>query len=1577
MAIAETFLSAFLQVLFEQLLTTGGTQFLKLIGGVDLPKTIKKWKIQLTRLEALLDDAELQQFHSKPVKLWLNDLQDLAYDIEDILDHFAIEAQRYQLKQAEEDQANALDDHSIAGILNNMAQTIRASSSRAANSLSTLLKPIDQDIQDKIDDITERLQDIQDQTHSLTLTAAHMLQQQILQTESLRSQRESTSLVGNVFGRDEKKKEIITLLLKHDQSGEGYVVIPIVGTGGIGKTTLAQYVYNDEQKYVYRDEQLYVYSDEQQKCNFDLKAWVCVSDVFDVKCVTIDIINSASQSNFDCSNLDQAHVKLQKVLKGKKFFIVLDDIWSEEYDDWYKLQEPFRHGAKGSRVVMTTRIESIAMMMVNNPTQRNIIKLESLSNDDCWLIFQQHANVDSDLAEMRDNIIEKINGLPLAAKALGGLLKSIPDKSQHQKILESNVWGEKSSVLPVLRLSYHHMPSHLKRVFAYCSIFPKDYKFKEMKIVLLWMAQGFIQETQIETMEDMGQKYFNDLVSRSLFEKSPYGEGEFIMHDLIHDMAQLAACGICYVMDVVDTQRNLGRTRHLFITEHVQTLRNQIMVPQLRTFLCSYCLIIDNLEFIQRMQYVRSLYLVSEKIEVLPDCIGDLKHLRYLSLKFKRMKVLPQSINNLWNLQTLCLEGCYKAVKIPCIESLGKLRHLNIDDISLKEMPLGIGKLTNLQTLNTFVLAVGGGSRVRELGKLNQLHGRLLIVSGLENVTEVEDAEEAQFCKKKNLDGLNLKWGTCTNDVDDKTRRDVVGKLRPHTSIKECELVGYMGSRFPSWLGDPSFINMVDIKLKKCLKCVCLPPLGKLRSLKSLLVEDMDGIQEVGLEFYGNWSTPFSSLKTLQFSHMKSWEKWVHPTDNNNAFPILEELSIKDCSSLQGDIPPYLPSLRTLDIKEYMQLQSLELKILSSSTSRLDTIDSRSRVRELGKLKNLCGTYIVDVDDKTKRDVVEKLQPYTSIKEFRLDGYIGSAFPSWLGDPSFNNMAHIRLNNCVKCEWLPPLGQLPSLKSLRIEHINGIKEVGLEFYGHCSTPFPSLKTLLISGLEVWEKWMHPLVGINKAFPVLEELSIDYCLILKGNLPPHLPSLRTLDINACRKLQSLELKNSSSSASRLASLSVEYCESMVSIDHIPLTLQLLYINCCEKLGSVEFDEQPTNLSPRSEDGNTPKSEENIGVFLKASLELPLLTSLKIESCPSLRSLQQNLLLPALQTLELWDCKSMERLPGQLLNFTSLERLYILECPKIHSLAEGGLPRNLVFLEIEEVNIKQAVTEWKLHLLHSLKALTLKNVGSSADSVDCILCPHLSLPSSLCLLEIRGFQYLRIISNGNTLPNLTRLDVVDCPRLESLVSNFTSLTDLITENCPKFHNFPEEGLPTNLRSLSISDTNTDKPIKEWGLHRLTSLHSIFLTLVNVSSSLDCISDSDLPSSLRTLHIKGFQNLKTICCSTLPELSSISVLSCPRFESFGDHGLPPSIESIYIKECEMIQQHLRSDPGGRILTENGRFSLPLSETQPSSAHSSDNHIGSTLLVLQKASPSSDIHSRTTVITALQDNQIPGKMF
>ncbi|KAL2944385.1 putative disease resistance RPP13-like protein 1 [Bienertia sinuspersici] len=439
--------------------------------------------------------------------------------------------------------------------------------------------------------------------------------------------------------------------------------------------------------------------------------------------------------------------------------------------------------------------------------------LKGLSDDECWLVFKQHALISDDPIEVRSQVIRLSKGLPLAAKALGGFLKK-KNRRNWPTILSSDIWSEEGGVLPALRLSYYHLPHHLKRMFAYCSLFPKGYRFSPKDIVLMWMAEGFLPESEWESMENKDHSYFDDLVSRSLFEPVPYPEGCFMMHDLIHDIAQWAAGDVCSRMQIIN--KSSIRTRYLSISK----------------------------------EFFMGSPLILEKV-------GE-------------------------------------------------------------EMPVGIGNLRKLQTLEPyFIIGHKSGHRIRELENLDCLSGSLFIMH-LQNVKRSEDAEKARLSEKSHLEILEMHWQDVRYEGYD-IATEVVNQLQPPKSLKELRFYGYIGLAFPTWLGNSSFNKMVVTKLIGCSRCKRLPPLGQLPSLKELVVENMSGITTVGLELYGaGCLSPFPSLKILKFKNMGNWEKWLTLTpsvDNNKkAFPCLEELKISRCPMLQGDIPPYLPFLKRLEI---------------------------------------------------------------------------------------------------------------------------------------------------------------------------------------------------------------------------------------------------------------------------------------------------------------------------------------------------------------------------------------------------------------------------------------------------------------------------------------------------------------------------------------------------------------------------------------------------------------------------------------------------------------------------------------
>ncbi|XP_068344264.1 disease resistance protein RGA2-like [Pyrus communis] len=286
-----------------------------------------------------------------------------------------------------------------------------------------------------------------------------------------------------------------------------------------------------------------------------------------------------------------------------------------------------------------------------------------------------------------------------------------------------------------------------------------------------------------------------------------------------------------------------------------------------------------------------------------------MEYLRYLDPSHTEMTSLPESVSTLYNLQTLILDHCSRLkALLTNLRNLSSLRHLNNSNVpALEEMPTELGRLTNLQTLQTFVVGKESGLGISEIGGLLQLRGPLHL-SRLENVLDVQDAMKAKFVNKDGLDELVLEW----SDKKD-MKVDVLDSLRPHQNLQVLTITRYGGLKFPLWVGDPLFTNMVLVRLEGCNECQFLPPLGQLPSLKELFISGMSAVENVGIEFYGEGNLPFPLLDSLTFSVMLNWKEWSPcKRDQTKAFPCLKMLSISSC-----------PKLEDINLKGCSNLKSL------------------------------------------------------------------------------------------------------------------------------------------------------------------------------------------------------------------------------------------------------------------------------------------------------------------------------------------------------------------------------------------------------------------------------------------------------------------------------------------------------------------------------------------------------------------------------------------------------------------------------------------------------------------------------
>ncbi|XWS77384.1 hypothetical protein CRYUN_Cryun01aG0256800 [Craigia yunnanensis] len=976
--------------------------------------------------------------------------------------------------------------------------------------------------------------------------------------------------------------------------------------------------------------------------------------------------------------------------------------------------------------------------------------------------------------------------MPLAVKTLAGLLRCKIDYHEWEDILNSVIWDlpeENSDILPALRLSYLYLPFHLKQCFAYCSIFPKDYEFDKDELVQLWIAEGFIHQPKgLKQVEDLGSDYFHDLLSRSFFQQSSVSKSCYMMHDLINDLAQYVAGEVCFRLE--DKINSNGqcyvskRARHSsFIRQKydvVAKFESFYKTNCLRTFLALPVFVPDlevecylsNIVFqdlLPKLRCLRVLSLSGYCISELPDSIGDLNHLRYLNLSCTRIRCLPESLGALCNLQTLNLSGCKKLDKLP--QGMGNLISLRYLDIAytdnMKEMPLHIGNLINLKKLSKFIVEKGNGRRIRELKGLSHLQGRLSLFE-LQNVEDIRDVRAANLKEKCGLDEMAMRWSNAPNDIKSEVDEfDVLDMLEPHQNIKKLSILFYEGSKFPSWVGNPSFVNMLYLNLSDCSKTTSLPSLGRLPFLKDLRIEGMSGVCLVDSEFYGATSYSdklFQSLKTLKFGEMLNWENWSQPRKFETAekkFPHLHELVLRNCPKLVGAMPNLLTSLVKLSICECPQLAASFLSLPS--------------LRELNLEQ--CEQFLIRFTDLTalSRLKIENISNLSCLPE------------------DFTCLVSLEVLEVEDCGRLTSLWQ----KGARLENLSCLKHLAI-------MKCPQLLRLideeeeLPSSLEYLEiEDCTNLVklpnGLQK-LRSLKDLSIKWCPKLLSFPRKGLPSmLKNLVILGCESLESLPeglVHNGNSIITRchLENLEILGCPSLrlFPTGELPAAIKHLEIWDCIQLECIPERLLQNNRSLEFiRIGNC----KNLKALPCCLYSFKHLTELHVNQCSSLEYFPESgLPIYNLRTVLISNCVNLKSLPNQMHDITSLQYLTIFGCPGVISLPEAGFPPNLLSLSIWGCKqLKLPFAMWRLHKLTSLKDL---NVGDF--DLDMISFPEDStIPPTLVHLRVQSLPTLKYLSEGlQELVSLEALDVWDCPKLQYLPKSGlpNMLGVLQIRNCP---------------------------------------------------------------------------------------------------------------------------------------------------------------------------------------------------
>nr|UBY07358.1 NBS-LRR disease resistance protein [Dasypyrum villosum] len=602
----------------------------------DLFSKIRRSKTELESMQAYLQEAERFKDTDKTTAIFVCEIRGLAFQIEDVVDEFT-----YKLEDCKHG--------GFAGKMKKRLKHIKTWHRLAA----------------KLQEIEAKLQDAKQRKKDYTVVRrSASAPRSTSQDQALHFTRDE-----DLVGIEENKERLIRWLTGggdgRDQSTSKVTLV--WGMPGVGKTTLVDHVYNTV------------------KLDFDSATWVTVSETYRIE----DLLKKIA-AQFDIT-VDVANIEMRGLaksiynyLQGKKYILVLDDVWAERL--WSEIRNVFPTSNCTGRVIMTSRKQTV----LATRESASAIHLEPLQAHHSWVLFCKEAFWDDgdkecplELEDVARKFIAKCQGLPIAIACIGRLLSCKPPIFAEWE----NVYRGLDSQLakdvipdahPILKVSLEDLPYDLKNCFLHCALSPEDYVLKRRKTMRQWIAAGFIREKdESRTLEEVADGYLTELVNRSLLQVVERNYAGRLKHCRMHDVIRLLALKKA-------KEECFGKVYNRSANEAFSVEDARRISVQGR-----------NLEQLSQSGATQ----FRTCIKMLPNEVFDLFNLHYLGIRDTEIESLPEALGRLQNLEVLDAWKSKLTYLPNSVARLQKLRYLYAGSIGGVKVPNGILHLGGLQAL--------------------------------------------------------------------------------------------------------------------------------------------------------------------------------------------------------------------------------------------------------------------------------------------------------------------------------------------------------------------------------------------------------------------------------------------------------------------------------------------------------------------------------------------------------------------------------------------------------------------------------------------------------------------------------------------------------------------------------------------------------------------------------------------------------------------------------------------------------------------------------------------------------------